>query len=135
MRRRLSPILATALLTTVLSSFLVLGGATAAFAVDIDTCTAVPDSGKTFDFTEACGDHDACYGEKPHGTGAAARKQCDVDFYHDMVDSCNADWPRRSQWFKRGACKGVAGLYYVGVRALGAIAWLDGGPAPLAEAA
>lgn len=113
-----------------------IGGANAAGAeVKVDGCTLVPDSGRTFDFNEACITHDQCYLERPYGDSAAARKQCDVEFYWDMVDSCRDDWPKRSQWVKRSACYGVAGVYYLGVRALGGFGWTDGTTAPIAEGA
>ena len=139
MRRLVVPIIVAGLLSTGLFSTVLAGGATAAgnatTVIDVDTCTAVPDAGRLFDFTDVCRTHDSCYIDQPYGSRAAARRQCDVEFYWDMVDSCRADWGRRSQWLKRSGCYGVAGVYYLGVRALGRLAWEEGEPAPLAEAA
>lgn len=129
MRRLLAGVMVVGLM-----SGLFIGGATAASAeTGVDGCTAVPDSGRTFDFNDACDSHDRCYLNRPHGNDAAARKQCDVDFYWDMIASCRNDWPRRSQWLQRGSCYGVAAVYYLGVRAFGGLGWDEGQSAPLAE--
>lgn len=119
-----------------LSSLLVVVPTTVAGAETVvDGCTAVPDSGPVFDFTEACNDHDRCYLERPRGDSWWDRRQCDRDFYRAMIDACQDRYPRRSQWFKRGSCYGVAVVYYLGVRVLGALAWDEGQAPALAEAA
>lgn len=71
----------------------------------------VPDAGSTFDFTDACEGHDACYAE---GGTEADRTSCDNEFLDDMRASCSEMWP--TQFFKRLACQSVAGTYYLGVR-------------------
>ncbi len=62
-------------------------GTPAAAAQTADACgTAdfdVPDSGDSFNFTEACAAHDACYAS---GGGPFARARCDRAFYSDMLD-------------------------------------------------
>lgn len=104
--------------------------ATAA-AAEPNGCTAVPDSGDLFDFTEACNVHDLCYINQPYGDSSSARKQCDREFLDAMRSSCNDMWPRRSDFFERIGCKGVAGLYYVGVRIAGGLAWESNESPPL----
>jgi hypothetical protein len=99
----------------------------------VDGCTAVPDSGPSFDFTEACDAHDDCYINQPHGSSADDRRQCDREFRDAMFDSCRDLWPKRSQAFSRGVCFGVAWVYYLGVRAFGDLFWEAADPAtPLA---
>lgn len=99
---------------------------------EVDRCTAVPDSGRTFDFTDACADHDRCYLERPDGDSSDDRRQCDRDFYAAMVDHCETAWPDRSDFWSRRACRGVAWLYYLGVRWFGGFAWNIGTDAPVA---
>lgn len=99
---------------------------------EVDGCTAVPDSGPTFDFNDACDDHDRCYIDRPYGDDSTARRSCDRIFYADTKAWCNDRWSSRSDFFERGACKGVAWVYYVGVRAFGRSAWESGLTAPLA---
>lgn len=96
------------------------GGSVAAQAAD-DACGIagvfdVPDSGATFDFTEACAAHDACYSA---GGTEADRNACDAAFLQDMRDSCADMWP--TQRLRRLVCEGVAATYYLGVHAFG---WL-----------
>ncbi|MEM7337732.1 MAG: phospholipase A2 [Actinomycetota bacterium] len=87
----------------------------------VDGCTAVPDSGRLFDFTESCNGHDRCYRDRPYGNSSDARKQCDDEFYGAMVDSCATTWP--DSRFRRSLCEGVAGVYWTGVRLFGGFGW------------
>ncbi|MDH3684262.1 MAG: phospholipase [Acidimicrobiia bacterium] len=128
MRRIPAAVVAVLLAVTTL----LLAPAVAGAQTEVDGCTAVPDSGRTFDFTEACLDHDRCYLERPHGDSSDDRRQCDRDFYVAMVDQCESAWPDRSDVWSRRACRAVAGLYYIGVRWFGAFAWDVGTDAPVA---
>lgn len=105
-------VLAAALTLTMLSFSN--GGALTAYAEE-GACgndfLDVPDSGSTFDFVDACENHDDCYAE---GGTEADRSECDNAFLEDMQSSCNAMWP--NQFFKRLACNSVAGTYYLGAR-------------------
>ena len=94
-----------------------------------DGCTAVPDSGRTFDFTEACDGHDYCYVEQPYGSSGDARRQCDSEFLDAMLASCDDMWPEGSQRFSRMLCQGVGWVYYLGVRAFGGFFWDEADPA------
>ena len=73
----------------------------------------VPDSGPSFNFSQACANHDACYSEH-HGEGEAARAACDNAFLHDMTSSCDDMWSRSQPQFTQ--CLRVANLYYTAVR-------------------
>jgi len=89
-----------------------------------DGCSVVPDWGTSgfypyawFDFNHACIHHDGCYRNR-----WADRATCDLWFLNDMNASCNAIHP----WWNvpnRTSCKGMASLYYTGVRTLGASAY------------
>ena len=107
------------------SGLFLIGSVTAAGAQtdNVDGCTAVPDSGPNFDFTEACNTHDRCYINRPYGNDRTARRQCDVDFFYDMADACRGDY--EDQWLARQSCYGVAGVYYLGVRAFGGFGWVE----------
>ncbi len=73
----------------------------------------VPDAGPSFNFSQACANHDVCYSEH-HGQGEAVRASCDSAFLHDMTSSCDDMWSRSSPQFDQ--CLRVANLYYFGVR-------------------
>ncbi|HEX5369650.1 MAG TPA: phospholipase A2 [Dehalococcoidia bacterium] len=73
----------------------------------------VPDSGPSFDFSQACANHDACYSTN-HGTNEAARATCDNAFLNDMLTSCNDMWSRTDPQLYQ--CRTVAKVYYAGVR-------------------
>ncbi|MEL7155134.1 MAG: phospholipase A2 [Actinomycetota bacterium] len=127
-------LVAWTLTVALVAGLLLFGTAAGAEAqTQVDGCTAVPDSGPNFDFTSACNTHDRCYLERPNGDDRAARRQCDVDFFYDMVDLCRADYPGR--WFARQGCYSVAGLYYVGVRAFGGFGWLERNTASVTDPA
>jgi hypothetical protein len=90
-------------------------------------CTAVPDSGRTFNFHAACDRHDLCYDQLWYGRGRwipgigwTGRLACDNLWLREMKDSCRARYPNRFDW-RRGSCEGIAEGYYAGVR-------LRGGP-------
>ena len=71
----------------------------------------VPDSGDSFNFTEACAAHDACYAA---GGGPFARARCDRAFYNDMLDWCSDAWQQGDP--RLGRCKVVAATYFTAVR-------------------
>lgn len=106
--------------------------AVATAETSVDGCTAVPDTGRTFDFTDACSQHDRCYIERPHGDSANARRQCDREFRADMLDHCDDRWPSGRDRLARRSCQAIAWIYYGGVRLFGGLAWGDGGTAPVA---
>lgn len=126
-------LIAAAITVTVVLSALV-GAPTAAGAQgsDVDGCTAVPDRGRTFDFSGPCDDHDRCYLDRPHGDSADARRRCDVEFLAAMNEQCAVSWPDRSDAWSRRSCKAVAWVYYVGVRLFGGLAWDSGATSPVA---
>jgi len=123
---------AAAGLTAILVALGVIVLTPAVVEAQVDTCTAVPDSGETFDFAAACATHDRCYIERPYGESDRGRKECDLDFRASMLGWCNENWPSRSDWDERATCKSVAWLYYYGVRLFGGLGWAGGGDAKLA---
>ncbi|MEM9132965.1 MAG: phospholipase A2 [Actinomycetota bacterium] len=127
-------LMASALAVVMLSGLLLFASPAAAQDVedDVDGCTAVPDSGPGFDFTEACNTHDRCYLERPYGDDRSARKQCDVDFFWDMVDLCRE---RHDGGLALRGCYSVAAVYYLGVRAFGGFGWVERNTGSLADPA
>ena len=98
----------------------------AAHGYEANGCTGVPDAGHGFAFHGICDRHDYCYGDKPYGSDAAGRKQCDQVFGAAMTAYCE----RHGRWSTEElSCRTVARVYYVGVRVLGAAAW-DAGDDP-----
>ena len=91
-------------------------------------CTAVDDSGATFNFHAACDQHDLCYINRPYGVNEGGRKVCDDQFYNRMTWDCvyRPFWPRQ-------ACYQRAGAYWVGVRSWGGWFYYDWSPARRAE--
>lgn len=124
--------MAVATLAVVGALFVIAPAAAEAAEVEVNGCTAVPDSGPTFDFTEACNDHDRCYVNQPYGSDSAGRRACDRAFAQDMLDHCDDRWPDSADRRDRRVCRGVARVYYFGVRVFGGISWDEGEPAPLA---
>ena len=96
------------------------GGDTAhaqlADACGIEGVFDVPDFGATFNFTDACVNHDICYG---NGGSEADRNACDQAFRAEMQQSCASMWP--SQPLRLRICNGVGTTYYLGVHLFG---WL-----------
>ena len=86
------------------------GTTTTAYAENVcgNDVIDVPDSGRTFDFTGACADHDLCYAD---GGSESDRQECDQEFLEAMLDSCE-DRPR----LQRFSCVSRAYTYYAGVR-------------------
>jgi hypothetical protein len=117
------------LLTTVIAIGLGTGGAVlaaegAASAHEPGTngCTLAPDTGQLpvfYDFHRSCDHHDLCYRDKPYGDTSAGRKACDDAFRADMKAWCNGHYHSWWQVPARVACRGVANVYYVAVRAFG----------------
>ncbi|MBD2024852.1 hypothetical protein [Leptolyngbya sp. FACHB-711] len=69
-------------------------------------------------FTEACNNHDRCYGIIGNGRG-----DCDNRFYNEMIDRCDStydDWYERPT---RSLCYGSAELYYQAVNQFGGRAY------------
>jgi len=77
-----------------------------------DSCTAVPDKFGAADFTEACDDHDVCYGSPTD------RAACDWQLFLDLRSACFNAY--RYQPGLLLTCYTVAAIYYVGVRLFGA---------------
>ena len=102
------------------------GSQSVAYADPQDFCGVdgleIPDSGDVFDFSEACAEHDVCYG---HGGDEYDRYLCDREFFSDMLDSCSDMWDRfdRELW----QCRSIARTYYIGVR-LGGFLFFPYGP-------
>ena len=80
-----------------------------------NACTAVPDSGRYFNFHSSCHEHDDCYAR------CGGRRTCDWRFYRDMRSSCRSRYARWYQMFPRSRCYRYSNYYYFGVRVLG---WL-----------
>ena len=104
-----------------MTGLLSFGSPAAAQQPVVDGCTAVPDRGLSFDFTEACNDHDRCYFFEPLGGGETGRSACDNVFYQDMLSSCRAMWPQWYQGVARAVCNSVAFTYFLGVRSFGGL--------------
>ena len=80
---------------------------------DGEPCTGVPDSVPgIYDFSAACVDHDACYGQ------GVDRLACDVQFRQDLLASCVALHPAALAP-GRLLCTVFAELYFAGVRLFG----------------
>lgn len=62
-----------------------------------------------FDFTNACENHDCCY-----GCYVVSKSQCDSNFLNDMQNSCSTTF-----WLLRLDCYGYAYKYYLGVHWFG----------------
>jgi hypothetical protein len=97
------------------SALALAGGGSAVSAQEPDFCgTAevdVPDTGSSFDFTEACANHDACY---TMGGGPLDRLRCDNQFLREMIQWCESEWAKGDPRLIR--CKLVAGAYYSAAR-------------------
>lgn len=62
------------------------------------------------DFTEACKNHDRCYGTCHNGNDWG-KTLCDENFFEDMMKEVN-----KSRWAFQQLCYEQARLYYNGVR-------------------
>lgn len=82
-------------------------------------CTFSPDSGRYFNFHNACDRHDLCYRYKYYGNSSAGRKSCDIRFLNDMRASCVSRYPSNWSLYQRGRCYTTAQTYYGAVRAVG----------------
>jgi hypothetical protein len=113
--QRLGVVVVVGLVAALLSLVTVLAPPAGA---EIDACGVVgfdvPDTQVgVFDFTDACAEHDRCYGV---GGSWSDRYRCDWVFLSDMNASCSEMWPGWSKWRQRLRCNGVAYTYYAGVR-------------------
>lgn len=80
-------------------------------------CTAVPDSGYTFNFNHACDHHDGCYGNHWWTPYGRSRYGCDRVMNDDMTASCRQQF---NSWdWRRYSCYTVRTTYYLGVRTFG----------------
>jgi hypothetical protein len=77
-----------------------------------DSCTAVPDNFGAADFTDACAEHDVCYGT------ATDRAVCDWQLFLDLRSACYDVY--RYQPGLLLTCNTVAAIYFLGVRLFGA---------------
>lgn len=69
---------------------------------------------ETFDFTQACNNHDNCY-----ASSGIDRATCDSIFYSQMLAVCNRGWT----WASRNWCSAAAWTYYQAVRTFGEFAY------------
>ncbi len=84
-----------------------------------DACTFAPDGIPGFgDYTDACMQHDLCYGfNEAWATGPRRpRLACDVRLWRGILGACSDDW---GTWFLTEACPVIAGVYFRAVRASG----------------
>src|SRR3954453_11455399 len=117
------------LLTTTIAIVLSSGGAAlttdgvaAAHEPGTNGCTMSPDVGHVpvyYNFHRACDRHDLCYANKPYGNSPAGRQACDDAFRAGMKSWCNGWYGAWWQAPARAACRGLADVYYVAVRAFG----------------
>lgn len=71
-------------------------------------------------FTPACNKHDLCYSDC-----SRTKKQCDDDFYDDLVDVCRKTYPGFWDSVPRGLCESAAWGYYTSVNSFGNSFWAD----------
>jgi hypothetical protein len=119
MTHRALRLVAMALVATALAGLFALTPAATASAhgTNQNGCTAVPDSGRYFDFHSSCDRHDLCYARHTYGRTDAGRKACDIAFSNNMAASCRARY--KTNLVARYACYAVGEVYYLGVRAFG----------------
>ena len=78
-----------------------------------DSCTAVPDSFGSANFTRACAIHDQCYGPE----SSTDRAQCDLQLLGYLRLACYQAYATRPAQLL--TCYTVAAIYYIGVRLFG----------------
>jgi hypothetical protein len=76
-----------------------------------DSCTAVPDTFGSANFTPACAEHDRCY------SSSTDRLQCDQELLLRLRLACYQAYATRPGLLV--TCYAVAAIYYVGVRVFG----------------
>src|SRR5436190_8742083 len=76
----------------------------------------VPDYPFGHNFSEACQNHDNCYGDCYNGK---SKKDCDEAFWSDMYDVCE----KMGNPIVEPRCKEIADIYYKAVRNFGKQAW------------
>ena len=89
--------------------------------VEGDSCTAVPDSFGSANFTPACAVHDQCYSVE----SSTDRLQCDNQLLLNLRLACYQAYATRPGLLV--TCYAVAAIYYVGVRVFGGPYYLGGG--------
>lgn len=71
-------------------------------------------------FTEACNNHDRCY-----GTLGSGKTNCDNRFYNEMIDRCDSTYDDWWEKISRPPCYGSAELYFRAVQAFGESAYSE----------
>jgi Prokaryotic phospholipase A2 len=114
------------LYATPISGFIAAVGSDRWFDWSTDFCSAplVGNTGRTFNFTNACRRHDFGYRnlqllDRRYGPGnwtAASRRRVDQQFLLDMKRHC---WSR--PWYDEPTCLAWAATYYTAVRLAGAL--------------
>ena len=69
-------------------------------------------------FTEACNEHDRCYGKC-----GASKGKCDNKFYEDLKKYCESWQKQSAEIFQQ--CTSIASFYYAGVQTMGCSFYLD----------
>lgn len=82
-------------------------------ATEDDSCTAVPDSFGSADFTPACAIHDQCYSPG----SSIDRAECDLQLLLNLRRACYQAYATRPAQLL--TCYTVAAIYYIGVRLFG----------------
>jgi hypothetical protein len=89
--------------------------------VEGDSCTAVPDSFGSANFTPACAEHDRCYS----ADSSTDRLQCDQELLLRLRGACFDAYAMRPGLLL--TCYAVAAIYYAGVRLFGSQYYVGGG--------
>ncbi len=84
---------------------------------EVDSCTAVPDTFGSADFTTACDTHDDCYSP----ASDINRAKCDRQLFLDLRSACYEAYSTQPGLLL--TCYTVAAIYYVGVRLFGFYAY------------
>jgi hypothetical protein len=84
-----------------------------------DSCTAVPDTFGSANFTSACAEHDRCY------SSPSDRLQCDQQLLVDLRTACYHAYSTRPGLLL--TCYAVAAIYYIGVRLFGGPYYIGSG--------
>lgn len=78
----------------------------------------VPDRFFSADFNPVCNKHDLCYSDCNR-----TKKECDREFYNDLIAVCRQTYPTAWDTIPRGLCEVTAWGYYQGVNAFGNSFW------------
>lgn len=80
----------------------------------------VPNHFLNANFTLACDTHDLCYADC-----SRTKKQCDDNFYDDLVAICRKTYPTGWDAVPRGLCEAAAWGYYEAVNSFGHSFWAE----------